>query len=37
VSSSQRAAERKHYLMRRDLLKFDESVDSALAFSGKGE
>jgi len=37
VRSSQRTAERKHYLMRRDLLKFDESVDSALAFSGKGE
>jgi preprotein translocase subunit SecA len=37
VRSSQRAAERRHYHMRRDLLQFDESVDSALAFSGKGE
>ena len=37
VRSSQRAAERKHFLMRRDLLKIDESVDSALAFSGRGE
>jgi preprotein translocase subunit SecA len=37
VRSSQSVAERKHYLMRRDLLKFDESVDSALAFSGRGE
>ena len=37
VRSSQRTAERKHFLMRRDLLKFDESVDSALAFSGRGE
>jgi preprotein translocase subunit SecA len=34
---AQRAAERTHFLMRRDLLKMDESLDSALAFSGKGE
>jgi preprotein translocase subunit SecA len=34
---AQRAAERTHFLMRRDLLKMDESLDSALAFSGRGE
>ncbi len=34
---AQKAAERTHFLMRRDLLKMDESLDSALAFSGKGE
>ncbi len=34
---TQRAAERKHFLMRRDLMKLDESVESALAFSGSGE
>ena len=34
---SQRAAERKYSQVRRDLLRLDESVDSALAFSGRGE
>jgi preprotein translocase subunit SecA len=34
---AQRRAERRHYLMRKDLLKLDESVDSALAFAGRGE
>ncbi len=33
----QRVAQRKHFQMRRDLLKFDESVESAMAFSGRGE
>ena len=37
LRQAQRAAERKHYHLRRDLLKMDESLDSALAFSGKGE
>ena len=35
--SAQRRAERRHYLMRRDLLKMDETVESALAFAGRGE
>jgi hypothetical protein len=35
--STQRAAERRHYRMRRDLLKMDEALDSALAFAGTGE
>ncbi|MGH9869006.1 MAG: preprotein translocase subunit SecA [Candidatus Polarisedimenticolia bacterium] len=35
--SAQRRAERRHYLMRRDLLKLDETVESALAFAGRGE
>lgn len=34
---AQRAAETSHFLMRRDLLKIDESLDSSLAFSGRGE
>jgi preprotein translocase subunit SecA len=34
---AQRAAEREHFLIRRDLLKIDEHVDTALAFSGRGE
>jgi preprotein translocase subunit SecA len=37
IRNSQRAAERRHFHMRRDLLKLDESLDSALAFSGRGE
>jgi preprotein translocase subunit SecA len=37
VDASQRLAERRHHRMRRDLLKFDESLDAALAFSGAGE
>jgi preprotein translocase subunit SecA len=32
-----RSAERKHFRIRRELLKLDESVADALAFSGKGE
>jgi hypothetical protein len=32
-----RAAERAHGRMRRDLLRFDDQMDSALAFSGPGE
>jgi preprotein translocase subunit SecA len=35
--NSQRAAERRYYLARCDLLKLDESVENALAFSGTGE
>jgi hypothetical protein len=34
---AQRAAERLHLRMRRDLLKADEQLDSALAFSGRSE
>jgi len=37
VLGSQRAAERRHFLARRDLLRFDESLDATLAFSGAGE
>jgi len=37
LRKAQRAAQRKHFHLRRDLLKMDESLDSALAFSGKGE
>ena len=34
---AQWASQRKHYQIRRDLLKFDESLESAIAFSGRGE
>jgi preprotein translocase subunit SecA len=34
---AQRAAERLHYRMRRQLLKMDEQRDAALAFSGRSE
>jgi preprotein translocase subunit SecA len=34
---AQRAAERLHSRMRRDLLKIDEHLESMLAFSGRGE
>jgi len=34
---SQRAAERKYFQARRDLLRLDENVESSLAFSGRGE
>jgi len=37
VRQAQRAAERAHGRTRRDLLRFDEQLDSALAFSGPGE
>jgi len=37
VLGSQCSAERRHYLARRDLLRFDESLDATLAFSGAGE
>ncbi len=37
VRAAQRAAERLHSRMRRDLLKMDEHLESALAFSGRGE
>ncbi len=35
--STQRAAERKHYRARCQLLQLDEHMDTALAFSGSGE
>ena len=34
---AQRVAERKHFYLRRNLLKFDESLEEAMAFSGRGE
>ena len=34
---AQRVAERKHFHIRRNLLKFDESLEEAMAFSGRGE
>ncbi|HSB69068.1 MAG TPA: preprotein translocase subunit SecA [Candidatus Methylomirabilis sp.] len=37
IRQAQAAAERIHSRMRRDLLKFDEQLDNALAFSGRGE
>jgi preprotein translocase subunit SecA len=37
LKRAQRKAERGHSRIRRELLKFDESVDTALAFSGRGE
>jgi hypothetical protein len=37
LRAAQRIAERRHYLMRRDLLKLDENVETALAFAGRGE
>ena len=37
VRRAQRAAERRHSRMRRDLLKVDERLESALAFAGRPE
>lgn len=37
VTRAQRKVERRHYMARRDLLAFDESVESALAFTGRAE
>jgi preprotein translocase subunit SecA len=37
ATSAQIMAERKHFQVRRNLLKFDESLDEAMAFSGRGE
>ncbi len=34
---AQKMAERQHFHVRRDLLKFDESLDEAMAFSGRTE
>jgi preprotein translocase subunit SecA len=34
---AQRKAERRHFLMRRDLMRMDESLSDAMAFSGSGE
>ncbi len=34
---AQRSAERKHYRLRRDLLKYDETLDRSMAFSGRRE
>ncbi len=37
VAASQRAAERQHARIRRDLLRMDEQLDKLLAFSGEPE
>jgi preprotein translocase subunit SecA len=37
VHKAQKMAERAHHRMRRDLMKHDESLQNALAFSGSGE
>ena len=37
VVLAQHAAQRKHSQVRRELLKFDDSMESAMAFSGFGE
>jgi preprotein translocase subunit SecA len=37
VSYVQRAAQRKHFHMRRDLMKLDEYIEKAVAFSGRGD
>jgi preprotein translocase subunit SecA len=37
VVLAQQAAQRKHSQVRRELLKFDDSLESAMAFSGFGE
>lgn len=37
VRRAQRAAERQHSRMRRDLLKMDEHLETALAFAGRSE
>jgi hypothetical protein len=34
---AQRAAERLHLRMRKDLLRHDEQLEAALAFSGRSE
>jgi preprotein translocase subunit SecA len=37
AASTQRKAQQKYSMIRRELLRFDESLESAMAFSGKGE
>ena len=37
ASLAQRRTESKYFQMRRTLLKFDESMEEAMAFSGRGE
>ena len=37
AASIQRKAQQKYSMARRELLRFDESLESAMAFSGKGE
>jgi hypothetical protein len=37
IGRAQRAAERTHARARADRLRFDEQLDSTLAFSGRGE
>jgi hypothetical protein len=37
VNRAQQAAERQHSRMRRDLLKVDEHLETALAFAGRSE
>jgi preprotein translocase subunit SecA len=34
---AQRVTERRHFVIRRDLVRHDQSLDNALAFSGRGE
>ena len=37
AASIQRKAQQKYSMIRKELLRFDESLESAMAFSGKGE
>lgn len=37
ASHAQQAEQRKHFRIRRDLMKFDKSFENAIAFSGRGE
>ena len=37
AASTQRKAQQKYSMIRKELLRFDESLESAMAFSGKGE
>ena len=37
IRSAQRSAERKHFRVRRELLRIDESMNNALGFAGTGE
>lgn len=37
VSLVQRAVQKRYFYVRRELLKFDESMEAAMAFSGRGE
>jgi preprotein translocase subunit SecA len=37
AASAQRRAQRKYFIARKELLRFDESLETAMAFSGQGE